>query len=336
MSPLLSVILPVYNREAFVADAVQSILDQTYKFFELIIIDDASTDSTLEVVRGFQDQRIRILKNNENLGVSASRNKGIRDANGEFVAFMDSDDISAPQRLWVQLDLFNRRPEIDICGSWVKFLDSDKTIQHQEEHEKILPQLLLNCSLSLGSVMYRRKNSQDLLLNEDLQFGEDYELWSRVCWSWKMYNIQEPLLFYRIHYGQISRINKRDQLVLDAEIRLTLLKKIAYSQDSFPDEIIKRILLFKEYFRPGEFNMFLKWLKSLARLNFQKKVFPQQELEKVLQIMRQELLFKIYFTTSEAGIGKFWRMRTLMMLDKKEVMLVVRKKLREHYKRYLR
>lgn len=336
MSPLLSVILPVYNREAFVADAIQSILDQTYGDFELIIVDDGSTDSSLEIVKGFPDRRIRILQNEKNSGVSAARNKGIREANGKFLAFMDSDDISAPQRLREQLDLFHRRPEIDICGSWVKFLDSDKTIRHQEEHEEILAQLLLNCSLSLGSVMYRRNISQDLLLNEDLQFGEDYELWSRVCWNRKMYNIQKPLLFYRIHQNQISGINKEKQRLFDAEIRLSLFKRIEYCQNSFPDEVIKRVILFREFFGPKEFKTFLDWLQTLEKMNLKVEVFPHTQLKNVLETLKRDLLFKIFFSYSDFGIDKRWRSRALRRLDSKDVLMVLRMKIRQYLKIYSR
>ena len=336
MSSLISVILPVYNREAFVAEAVQSILRQTYRNFELIIIDDGSSDSSLEVVRNINDSRIKILKNDKNLGVSASRNRGIQEAKGEFIAFMDSDDISAPERFWKQLKLLKNKPEIDICGSWVQFLNSDKIIRHQEKHEEIFTQLLLNCSLSLGAVMYKKKNSQDLRLNEQLQYGEDYELWSREGWERKMYNIQEPLLFYRVHQDQISSVNKKKQLSLDAEIRLSIFKRIGYCQNTFPDEVIERIILFQEFFGLKEFKIFLNWLKNLEKINSEQNIFPHPQLKDVLRKLKQNLLFKIFFSDSEIGISKKWRMQALWILDKEDLLKILNNKLREYSKIYRR
>ncbi|MCC8358522.1 glycosyltransferase family 2 protein [Salinimicrobium sediminilitoris] len=335
MSTLISVILPVYNREAFVGDAIQSILNQTYQNFELIVIDDGSTDSTLEVVKSFNDHRIKILRNKSNTGVSASRNSGIKEAKGEFVAFMDSDDISAPERLWKQLRLLQQKPEIEICGSWLQFLNSDKIIKHQEEHDDVFTQLLLNCSLSLGAVMYNRI-FRDLLLDERLQFGEDYELWSRVGWKSRFYNIQEPLLFYRTHQDQISGRNKQEQLSLDAEIRLSLYKKLGYCQESFPDEVIKKIILFREFFDLKEFRIFLDWLRVLEKINLKKKIFPHAQLEKVLMTIKQDLLFNIFFSNSDFGIDKRWRVKALRLLDKEDLLKILELKFRQYIKIYSR
>jgi len=115
----ISVIMPVYNRAEFIGEAIQSILSQTYKNFELIIIDDASTDNTLKVISEFtdDDDRILLLKNKKNEGVAATRNRGIEIAKGEFIAFMDSDDISLPQRFEKQVKIFCSHKEVIVCGS---------------------------------------------------------------------------------------------------------------------------------------------------------------------------------------------------------------------------
>lgn len=331
---LISVILPVFNREKFVAGAIQSILDQTYHNFELIVIDDGSTDSTSRIIRGFDDSRIKIFRNGINLGVSASRNKGIKEAKGEFVAFLDSDDISAPQRLEKQLRLLQEKPEIDICGSWVQFLNSRKIIKHQEEHEEIFTQLLLNCSLSLGAVMYKR-SSGDLFFNEQLRFGEDYDLWSRVGWQSRFYNIQESLLFYRTHEDQISGINKEQQLLLDIKIRLSLFHKIVYCPNSFPNETIEKILKFQEYFDHRELKVFLEWLKMVERKNLENGIFPHPQLQKILINIKQGLLFKIFCSPSKI-INKTWRVKALRILDKEDSLKILRLKFRQYIKIFSR
>lgn len=326
MSPLISVILPVYNREKFVAGAVQSILDQTYEFFELIIVDDASTDSTLGVIKRFHDERIRILENEENLGVSSSRNKGICEANGEFVAFMDSDDISLPDRLEKQQALLSERPEVLICGSWMRELNSKKVLKYKEKHEEIVVESLLKSPIANPTVMLRKKLMEEVSFDEELKHGEDYDFWSRAMWLGKMYNIQEPLVLYNVHVDQLSTGYKKEQLELDVDIRLTIFKRIAYSEKSFPDRTLKKILLFQEYFEVEELLLFFKWLKVLEKENSIEKVFSHEKFNTLLRNIKKDILFKVFFGNSDIGIDSNWRRRLLVNLNSKEAVAILSEK----------
>ena len=321
-------IIPVYNRDKFIGEAIQSVLDQTYKNFELIIIDDASTDNTLNIVRQFDDSRIKIIRNKENKGVSYSRNKGISSAKGEFIAFMDSDDISEPTRLNRQLEIFYSKDNLIVCGSWLRLMNSDKLIKHKEYHDEIISRLLIHCSLSLGSVMMKSNILKKNRLNPDLNFGEDYDLWSRVCWMGRMYNIPEPLLLYRIHDNQLSGKNKQEQLKMDANIRLSLFKKLDYSSSDFSDTLIKKIFMFDSYISVSEFSNFLKWLNRLKELNKIQKIFPQEEFVVVIEQIRRNLIFKIYYRKSSIGLSKLWRIKSLRYLRKTEALQIVSKKIK--------
>ncbi|MFV8226695.1 glycosyltransferase family 2 protein [Christiangramia aquimixticola] len=325
---LISVIIPVYNRAEFIGEAIQSILSQTYKNFELIIVDDASTDNTLEVIKQFKDKRIRLLRNRDNYGVSVSRNKGISNAKGSFIAFMDSDDISLPTRLEKQIMKFLLDEDLMVCGTWLQMMNSEKLIRHAEYHNEISTRLLIHCSLSIGSVMMKSTILKEFKLNPNLKYGEDYELWSRICWKGKMFNIQEPLLIYRIHKNQLSGENKSKQLHMDADIRLSLFKMLDYCITVFPDTLIKKVFLFDRYISVSEFSMFLNWLNSLKNLNNNKEVFPKNELNAVIEEIRQDLIFKIYYRKSFIGLTKFWRIKALRHLRKKESFKIVSKRIK--------
>ena len=123
--PEISVIMSVYNGMPYLQEAVKSILNQTYKDFEFIIVDDASTDDSLKYLKGINDKRIKILSNEKNLGLAVSLNKALNAARGEYIARMDADDISKPERLHIQLNFMELNPQIDICGSFVSVIDEN-------------------------------------------------------------------------------------------------------------------------------------------------------------------------------------------------------------------
>jgi len=124
-SPKISVVIPVYNREKYVQSAVDSILSQTFSDFELLVIDDGSTDGSIAVVQSYSDPRIRFVRNNTNLGVSATRDKGIQLARGEYLAFLDSDDCAYPDRLRKQTAFLDNHPDYAAVGSWSEWMSEE-------------------------------------------------------------------------------------------------------------------------------------------------------------------------------------------------------------------
>jgi len=327
-TPLISVIMPVYNREKYVEEAIKSILNQTVTDLELIVVDDASTDNTLNVIYSINDQRIQVFQLKENKGVSAAYNTGLSKARGLFIARMDSDDISIPDRLEKQLSFLERNPHISICGSWVKFMNSEKLIKHKETHNEIITEMLIQCPLSMGAVMYKKSDLNNFILDENLRFGEDYDLWCRVCWELKMYNIQEPLLIYRTHLEQLSGLNKNEQINLDVEMKLSLFKKLKYPLSKFPDEILIKFMGFYKPITISELSIYLKWLKFISEANKSQKVFPQNELDVTLKKIKNDLLFKIFFTNQIKGIDKVWRINSLKHLELNDSLNILIKKLK--------
>jgi glycosyltransferase involved in cell wall biosynthesis len=219
MMPTVSVIMSVYNQETTIAAAIESVIAQTYTDWEFIIIDDCSADRSLEIVRRYarQHDRIRVLKNEHNMGLAASLNKGIKAAQGKYVARMDGDDFSYKERLEKQVAFMKDNPVVDVLGSGAELIaENGETIAYtnlSETHCELVANIYKICPFFHSSVIIR----QELLkrfdgYNERLRRGQDFDLWSRMCRKATFHNLQEPLIRYQTNSYKRS------------------LKKILYSQ----------------------------------------------------------------------------------------------------------
>ena len=126
MNPLVTVLMSVYNGEKYLERAIKSILNQTFKDFEFLIINDGSTDNSVKIIQSFNDLRLRLIHNESNIGLIKTLNKGLKLSNGKYIARMDCDDISLPKRLSIQASFMEKYPEIGVCGSWVKIIGLGK------------------------------------------------------------------------------------------------------------------------------------------------------------------------------------------------------------------
>lgn len=224
-NPQISIIMPAYNAEKYVAEAINSILAQTFTDFEFIIINDASADSTKNIIESFQDPRIKLINNEQNQGVAKSLNIGISAAKGKYIARMDADDISLPQRFQTQFDFMEQNPDIDICGSWAKtFGAEEKSIKFPEKHVDIKDSSFFSCAMVHPTVMF--KKDLNLQYFSDFTRAEDYDLWCRKIDSWKFANISKVLLFYRTHSCQVGKAHRAEQNNDTNDIRVRNLKKI--------------------------------------------------------------------------------------------------------------
>lgn len=221
-NPKISVVLPVYNAEKYITDAIDSILNQTVTNFELIIINDGSTDASLTILQSYQsmDARIRLFSR-ENRGLVTTLNEGIDLAKGEWLARMDADDIAMPQRFERQLQHL-KQTEADICGTWVTFFGTadKRTIKHPISDDAIKISLLFGTVFAHPTVIMRTELIKDLRYDEAWENCEDYDLWERADRAgWKMTNIPEVLLLYRQHDAQISTATFIKQQELTQKIR---------------------------------------------------------------------------------------------------------------------
>ena len=207
--PVVSVIIPTYNRGWAVRDAIDSVLDQDFSDYELIVIDDGSTDNTMQILDTYGERIVVLYQKNK--GVSAARNRGIAAASGRFIAFLDSDDIWLPKKLSSQIDFFKSNPDALICQTGEIWIRNGVRVNPKHHHKKLSgrifePSLSL-CLVSPSAVMMKRRLFKTAgLFDEELPACEDYDLWLRIARWCPIYLVDIPLVKKRGgHSDQLSR-----------------------------------------------------------------------------------------------------------------------------------
>lgn len=276
----VSIILPTFNREKLITETIESILNQTYKDFELIIVDNYSEDKTEDIVKSFNDNRIKYFKNQNNGIIAVNRNFGFSKSTGDFIAFCDSDDLWFPTKLEKQLNEFNKNPNVGlVCSSGITFNEKG-TIGKIEDTSltNISFEKLLFHNYVINSSAIVKKNVFDNigLLDEDPNIiaVEDYELWLRIAKKYEVIRLNEPLVKYRIHENALQNQHLSNGKSFE-------LQKRVYTK-LFEKEVIDKIL-FQECLNNLEFvsleNKILRNievnLKSILNLNVEqtKKIF---------------------------------------------------------------
>lgn len=221
--PLISVILPVYNTEEFVEKSILSILNQTFEDFELLLINDGSTDKSKDIMLSFLDKRIRYIENKNNQGLIRSLNKGLYLSKGQFIARMDADDLCKKERFEKQIDFFQNDNDVDILGTGQYVIGENRCIDHKLTNEENVIHLLLEPPVAHSSVLIKRKNIKlnKLYYDKKALHAEDYKLWidSSLC-GMSIKNIKEYLCGYRFHSNQVSAMNFETQKYISHRLRL--------------------------------------------------------------------------------------------------------------------
>ena len=237
--PKISVIMPVYNTEKYLKYSIESILNQSFKDFEFIIINDGSTDNSLNIIKEYstRDNRIKIV-DQENSGVSISRNKGIINSIGEYVAFVDADDIWELNKLEIQLKEFEKDVELKICGTLAKIINEDNLeIGHFNyppitDKEIKLKSIYKNPFITSSLLLKRGILDIEKLFNKNLSLAEDYEFNTKYLYKNKCKNLSEYLVKYRIHNISSSRkslITKIEMKFSATKIRMLALIRLIKS-----------------------------------------------------------------------------------------------------------
>lgn len=246
--PLVSVVIPVYNANGFLSDAIESIQNQTYKNLEIIIVDDGSTDETPKILRSFakKDKRIKILTNRKNLNIATSLNKGIKIAKGKYIARMDADDISPPSRIEKQMRYLLAHPNIVILGGQCKTIDiknkiighklfpvTDKNIRDALYYENPIqhPTVIFNTNLIPKNFAW---------YNTNLPPAEDYDLFFRLAKFGKLHNLNSFIFKYRQYIGSSTFKNPLNTFNVTLKVRKLAKTKYGYIP-SFKSNLIHRI-----------------------------------------------------------------------------------------------
>lgn len=239
--PLISVLMPAFNAERYIAQAIESVLRQTYPHFELLILNDGSTDRTWDVANQFDDERIIKIHFDRNVGLVEARNQLVRAAKGEYIAFLDADDIALPDRLELQL-AFLESGGADICGGAFYSLYEGsgrvKTSKQRYSDADIRALITVYSPLCNPSVMGKAKifKSHPYQLGKD--GAEDYSLWVDLALAgYRFANLRQKLITYRIHSSQTSQVQNAQSNQIFNRSRNAYLCSLGFPKDFFPHSI---------------------------------------------------------------------------------------------------
>lgn len=227
----VTVLMPVFNGEHFLRDAIESILRQTHRDFELLIINDGSTDRSRDIVLSYDDPRIAFLENSENIGLAATLNVGLKVAKYELIARQDADDISLPERLAMQVDFFAKNSDVVLVGTQAMIIDQQgfckgRVLDRACTHDSIRWDLLFDNSFTHSSVMFRRSIISQLGgYDVAFRYCQDYALWAQVACRHCVANIDACLVHYRVH--PFDRMSDKLRGLIAEENRLIMREYIA-------------------------------------------------------------------------------------------------------------
>ena len=229
-SPQISVVMSVYNGGKYVREAVESILNQTFTDFELIVIDDGSTDGTSEILASYNDSRIILLINEKNIGLPASLNKGISVARGDYIARMDADDVCLPERFGLQVKFLDNHPEIGVLGGNISIIDllgvQIRTLNYLSSHAEIKWLMCFENPIAHSTVMMRTKLLNQLGGYLNYNASEDYDLWQRMSEVTKLANLSEIVLQYRVHENNICALPNKHRSAERNKVRQRAIESI--------------------------------------------------------------------------------------------------------------
>lgn len=280
----ITVLMPVCNAAPYIKEAVQSILSQSYTAFELLIIDDGSTDGTLDKIKRFTDPRIRLIAHPANFGLVSSLNEGIELSASEYIARMDGDDIALPNRLERQIAYMDANPDVGVCGSQAHYLGTDSVTTKPLEHEQIRCWQLFHCTFIHPSVMIRR-SVLDACGIRYLPYphAEDYEIWNRLGDVTRLVNLPDVLMRYRLHPNQVSNKYNVLQEATAEQIRRQQLGRLGLVPT--PEEYALHLDFVHYRIRvhePSHYNRALAWANKILEANRVTPRYDQGTLNTVL------------------------------------------------------
>jgi glycosyltransferase involved in cell wall biosynthesis len=264
----ISVILPVYNADAYLEAAVNSILAQTFRDFELLLIDDGSADNSAAILSSFNDKRIRILTNEKNEGLIFTLNRGIDAAEGKYIARMDADDISFPDRFEKQFAFMEKNPSIGVTGGFMTELGEKRIYRHNYlDDERIRSAFLFTNPVVHPSAMIRRESLGDTRYSKDYPHGEDYALWISLLPKTGFSVLPQPLIAHRSHSGQVSVKFYEEQKSSVSKAQQLLFHYLGLNPDEQEKEL--HLSLFLERYRKEEayLTAIENWLLKLVVAN---------------------------------------------------------------------
>jgi glycosyltransferase involved in cell wall biosynthesis len=274
--------MPVHNSAEYLRESVQSILEQSFTNFEFLIADDGSTDATRHILAEFDDPRIRVLTSEENVGVPATLNALLDAAKGKFLARMDADDISLPERLRIQTEFMESHPDVGVCGMWCIGFGAQHARNFFPPHTDadLRFEMFFDNVIPHPSVMMRSDVLRDHALRYDPSFrgAEDYELWARAAEFTRFAVIQEPGLKYRFHGSQATQARMEDQSSHAALARVKFAHRLVPHATVDELDIHRRITSRRPKADPQWLRDAARWVETLADANTRRNQYDDERL----------------------------------------------------------
>lgn len=319
---VISVVMPNYNTTIEnLNEAVKSILAQTYTNFEFIILDDCSTNGSYEWLAGIEDSRVRLFKNEKNMGITKTLNKGFRYARGKYIARMDSDDIALPTRFEKQIQYMEKNPSVIVCGTSVEYFGDESRI---EVREMPSPEVH-RCSFLFGNqyglyhptAFFRRDmiEKYHIKYDEDLPTAQDYGMWTECSRYGIISWLEEVLLKYRIHAGQVSvakcELQEACTLLVQRKQLAQLLQREPTEREI---ETHKKACSLKGITKDD-----LEWFSVLKEENKKSGYLPTEELSEYIDEFVEQKVHNV--TKVGKKLGKMVEMMTFLPMRSKIVMV---------------
>lgn len=301
-APMISVITPVFNMEEFIGDAIQSVLDQTCEDFELILVDDCSTDSSMAIMESFakKDGRVKIFSTPVNSWAHAAGNVGLDHASGKYIAILDADDLLPSDRFAKQVAVLEGDDQLDVCGGWMKlFGDSSKTLDtFQRDDLKIRLGLLFDSTMGHGTAMIRRRVIEDhhIRYDTDIYYAHDYHFFTQLAFDGHatFTSIPEVVYHYRWHAAQTSTAKRDEQIGFSDVVRKSVLKRFEIADDALSD--IHLHFCHKQPHKiTGGHRAIVSYYEALVDANQRLSIFPDS-------VFRQYLASKICADMRRCGL----------------------------------
>lgn len=303
--PKITVLMPIYNAERYLREAIDSVLTQTYTNFQFLIVEHASTDSSCDIVRSYNDSRICLLHSDDRLRLAGALNKGLDVAQGEYIARMDADDICHPKRFSVQVHFLDQHPSIGICGTWAKSFGVSSTTWIRSQpcsHEEIKAKILFESPFIHPTVMMRKRmlDKFNLRYNDNFYPVEDLELWARAVKCFPCENINKVLLYYRIHKHSMTGY---EWTYMDSQARIVVKKELqklipsVTENDVYFHRNIGRGLSYRCRTRQ-ELERAEKWFVKLIEANSSVQRYEMDALRRVIGAA----WYRICFNSAQLGI----------------------------------
>lgn len=302
----VAVLMPVYNAEKYLKEAIESILNQTYKGFDFFIINDGSTDSSEEIILSYTDKRIIYIKNEGNKGLIYTLNKGLELIQGDYLLRMDADDIAMPQRIEKQILFMEQHPGIILSGTQAHYFGRlDKKSKFPTDHERIKVQLLFNnCIVHPSIIMRLKKIKQNkLMFDSNYVHIEDYEFWIRALKYGELAILDEVLLNYRLDGQNITQKNWQTRDHRLKKIFTGLLNEIGIEPTEQNLQLHLELSGNKEFV--NDISTIKKYSLELISKNKKEKIYDIELLKEIID----EYLKKLFFKIAEKGffeVLKFW------------------------------